>query len=135
MTVRGETAPVDPGFTVVDREWRDGDTVSLSFDMPLERLERNGRVAFRRGPLLLARDARKEATLFGKRATALTAPISLAPDALERAESLPPDSAEGEMLRLLLPCTDGASLLLTDYASCGKHWREENGALSVWLNP
>lgn len=140
LSACGETHPVDTGFTVIDREWRNGDTMELTFDMPLETMERNGRVAFRRGPIVLARDARKENAL--ARATGgeggsadLTAPLALAPDAPAAAKELPPDPAEGEMLRLSLPRADGSALLLTDYASCGKHWRDPDGVMSAWLNP
>ena len=40
---------------------------------------------------------------------------------------------EGELLRLLLEC-DGEDVLLTDYASVGKHWNDPRARVSVWLN-
>ncbi len=31
--------------------------------------------------------------------------------------------------------TDMGDVLLTDYASCGKKWSEENARISVWFKP
>ena len=42
------------------------------------------------------------------------------------------DAEVGEELRFLLH-TEGGEVLLTDYASCGKKWREENARISVWF--
>jgi len=50
---------VTAGYAAIDREWRDGDVVRLSFDMPIDRLyahpaatEDAGRVALQRGPVV-----------------------------------------------------------------------------------
>ena len=43
------------------------------------------------------------------------------------------DAEAGETVRFLFKTTDG-DLLLTDYASCGKHWMEERNRISVLLN-
>jgi DUF1680 family protein len=47
------------GYAAIEREWKDGDEVRLSFDMPVDRLyahpaatEDNGRFALRRGPVI-----------------------------------------------------------------------------------
>ncbi|CAN7706351.1 glycoside hydrolase family 127 protein [Rhizobium sp. LjRoot258] len=47
------------GYAAIEREWRDGDEVRLTFDMPVDRLyahpaatEDNGRFALRRGPVI-----------------------------------------------------------------------------------
>ncbi len=39
---------------------------------------------------------------------------------------------EGETIRLRLE-TDRGSVLLTDYASCGKHWAGSDGLITVWM--
>jgi DUF1680 family protein len=48
------------GYISLTREWRDGDTVRLAFDMPARVLAdaqgNNGKVAFARGPLVFAAD-------------------------------------------------------------------------------
>lgn len=60
VTVNGSPAEttLDKGYAVIDREWRDGDAVTVSLDMRgrVERL--NGYDAIVRGPIVLARDKR-----------------------------------------------------------------------------
>ena len=50
---------LDNGYLKIGKKWSDGDTVSLRFDMPIERLYshpevrmNSGKVALKRGPLL-----------------------------------------------------------------------------------
>ena len=136
ITAGGETHPVDTGFTVIDREWTNGDTIDISFGMPLEEMRLNGRVAYRRGPVVLARDALKESAFLGVSGPVdLTAPLALARDAdgAPIVRELPPE--EGELLRLALRRADGTEVPLADYASCGKYWRDPNGLMSAWMNP
>lgn len=52
-------APVEKGYAVLSRCWQPGDTITLDFDIPVERMiahasvaEDAGRVAFQRGPLV-----------------------------------------------------------------------------------
>lgn len=63
VSVNGEaidmTGKVAKGYAAVDREWKDGDQVRLSLEMPIDRLYANpaatediGRVAIRRGPVV-----------------------------------------------------------------------------------
>ena len=135
ITAAGETHTVNTGYTIIDREWHNGDTIEVSFDMPLVEHKLNGRVAFQRGPIVLARDALKEAAFVGA-VPELEAPIALArtPGGSPIvARELPPE--EGEVLRLTLKREDGSELLLTDYASCGKRWRDPNGLMTAWMNP
>ncbi|MFI0848908.1 glycoside hydrolase family 127 protein [Mesorhizobium sp. IMUNJ 23232] len=61
LSMNGETVPLEvgKGYATVIREWRAGDEVCISFDMPVERLYANpevgedaGRVALKRGPVV-----------------------------------------------------------------------------------
>ena len=61
VVVNGEAIKLDvtKGYAAIEREWKDGDTVRLAFDMPVDRLyahpaatEDNGRFALRRGPVI-----------------------------------------------------------------------------------
>ena len=126
VCVNGEPVPTAAGYVTVTRLWKTGDTVTLTGSLPLVRHDLNGKIAFTRGPLVLARDQEKEGG-----APDLTEPCALA---AETPTFLPPDDAYGELLRLTLPRTDGSALLLTDYASCGKHWDKENARMTVWMN-
>ena len=61
LKVDGETveAPVEKGYVVIDRKWKDGDVIELNFDMPVEIVAADPRVkedegmrAIQRGPLV-----------------------------------------------------------------------------------
>jgi hypothetical protein len=61
ISVNGENIVlnVTTGYAVIEREWRDGDTIRLGLDMPIDRIyahpaatEDAGRVALRRGPVI-----------------------------------------------------------------------------------
>jgi len=61
LTVNGQAvnAPVDNGYAVLDRKWKDGDSVELIFEMPVEVVAADPRVkedvgkrAIQRGPLV-----------------------------------------------------------------------------------
>ena len=42
------------------------------------------------------------------------------------------ESQNDELVRFELR-SDNESLILTDYASCGKKWEDDNSRVSVWL--
>ena len=55
----GLQAETESGYVVLDREWHDGDTIELVFEMPIERItahpsvrQASGRIALQRGPVL-----------------------------------------------------------------------------------
>ncbi len=61
LSVNGETidAPIQKGYAVLDKEWVDGDKITLSMNMPVERISADPRVkqdigkrAIQRGPLV-----------------------------------------------------------------------------------
>lgn len=122
LTVGDEMKKVYPGYVSLKRTWSDGDTVQLELPHYLKSHHLNGKTAYTYGPLVLARDERKEN---GKVDAEFTPTEHSAFRMLE--------PAEGEMLRIMLEC-EGDDVLLTDYASCGKYWTEKNSNVSVWLN-
>ena len=84
----------------------------------------NGKVAFTFGPYVLARDEEKD----NRR---VTAPVR-------------PRKKDGKLCYALLPCEAGeqvrlrlktarGEILLTDYASCGKHWHDSDALMTVWM--
>ena len=81
----------------------------------------NGKTAYRYGVLTLARDEQKEPD------AVLSEPLVLSGKPDERAA---PEA--GETVRFLLEKQGGGHAVLTDYASCGKHWDKPNAAVSVW---
>lgn len=61
ISVNGEAYKADPesGYVIISREWQSGDSVSLTLEMPVERMTAHpnvrddaGRVALQRGPLV-----------------------------------------------------------------------------------
>ena len=85
----------------------------------------NDKIAFTFGALTLARDEQKE----DGNIEAPVVPV-LHNDRLIVNQL---DAEAGETVRFTVKTEDG-DLLLTDYASCGKHWTEERNRISVWLN-
>ena len=122
VTVGDEMKKVYPGYVCLKRTWSDGDTVQLELPHYLKSHHLNGKTAYTYGPLVLARDERKE----NGRVDAEFTPT-------EHSAFKMLDPEEGEMLRIMLEC-EGDDILLTDYASCGKYWTEKNSNVSVWLN-
>ncbi len=111
------------GYLSLSRTWCDGDTIEVTMEMYVRSHMLNGKTAYTYGPLVLARDEKKD----GKKVTSEFTPTPH--NAYTRL-----DPEEGEQLRLKLKCEGTEELLLTDYASCGKYWRESKTNTSVWLN-
>ena len=125
VTVNGEIIAAEKGYLDLTREWKDGDTVTVDCHPEVEMQTLNGKVAFTFGALALARDEQKEEGNIEAPVTPVLNNGKLVANQL--------DAEAGETVRFLLKTTDG-DLLLTDYASCGKHWMEERNRISVWLN-
>ena len=85
----------------------------------------NDKVAFTYGGLVLARDEQKEEGNIESPVEVVTHKDHLVVNQV--------DTVGDEAVRLLISTQNG-DLLLTDYASCGKHWTEQRNRISVWLN-
>lgn len=125
IDVCGEKKSVNKGYCSINREWQDGDVITLSFNPEVKKLDLNGKSAFVYGNIVLARDEQKEAGDIQAMFTPIFENNKLIVD------KLAPE--DGEMLRFLLKTEEG-NVLLTDYASCGKRWLEERNRISVWLS-
>lgn len=127
-----ETVSVRNGYTIFDGEWENGDTVTLSLDMPIERIlptedadNADRFAAYRRGPIVLAADAR------------ITDPnkvLDIRCDENGIAESTPVGCPEiPEHLECYeLEIKDGSKVRLIDYASAGKTWSTDS-ICAAWL--
>ncbi|MBQ8893103.1 MAG: glycoside hydrolase family 127 protein [Clostridia bacterium] len=152
-----EDSAVSAGWLRLHRSWKAGDTVVLKMAMPTEAIfpipygeitvntdmhwredklypvtytespENKDHVAFRRGPLVLAVDAR----------TGIDpdAPITpLLKDGEAQVRLLPPDAVPFETnLAVAVKLADGSELKMVDYASAGKTL-DENSRMAAWLN-
>lgn len=92
------------------------------FELRAHRL--NKKIAFTYGPYVLARDEAKEDAKISR-------PVRPLLDGDRLCYELLP-CCEGETVRLRLLTKDG-SVLLTDYASCGKRWSESDALVTVWM--
>lgn len=121
--VRQEKLPRERGYACLERRFFSGDMVEIRGRIPLVRETISGNDAFRYGCIVLARDEAKEPD-FDSLAILPDGPVSwrmLAPE---------PD----ETIRILIDReSDHTPLLLTDYASCGKHWNREKNRVTVWM--
>ena len=135
LAVNGEPVAVQPGeYARLTREWRPGDSVLLTLDMRVMpiRPEDYGVssadapfMALRRGPVVLARDAR-----LGRDVDAPVQP-SLRPDGSARAypgSEAPFPSQAALAVRLM----DGSFMPMVDYASAGKTWQEDS-RMCAWF--
>ncbi|MBQ9780102.1 MAG: glycoside hydrolase family 127 protein [Clostridia bacterium] len=125
VTVNGETQNAEAGYVDLTREWKDGDSVTIECYPEVEITELNGKIAFTYGALALARDEQKEDGNIEAPVVPVLHNGHLVVNQL--------DVLEGETVRFTVK-TEAGDLLLTDYASCGKHWMEERNRISVWLN-
>lgn len=125
VRINGEAHPVSGDYVTIDRTWFKGDVITLEFHPSVRRICLNGRTAFAYGPLVLARDAAKEGE-----GTDLTESFSVS----HISAPLFIAKEDEEEIRLTLQRDDGKTLLLTDYASCGKDWQNPNCLMTVWMN-
>ncbi len=131
VTVNGEQVSSTPknGYITLTRAWTNGDEVTVAADFSLRTITIENRTAFTYGPLTLARDEYKEE---GE----VTLSESIALCRVDGVLQYAYDEPQGEeLVRLLVDRADGkGTLLLTDYASCGKRWLESKNRISAWLN-
>ncbi len=125
ITINGETAAATTGYNAIVREWKNGDKIVVALDPRLIGIRLNGKTAYMYGGLVLARDERKENGAIIDEFT----PVKK--DGGFVSEQKP--TREYESVRLILKTSEGG-ILLTDYASCGRHWLDEKNRISVWLN-
>ena len=156
LTVNGEPVSEKGGYFTLEREFSDGDVISISLDMRARAIlpipygkeilmnkviwganymistydEEDPiaarHVAIRRGPVMLAQENRL--------GYSVDDPISLDinPDGTVDLELVTGEAPYGAILEAKAPLTNGEKILLTDYSSAGKLWREES-KMAVWF--
>ncbi len=156
LAVNGERAEADCGFATLLREWKTGDKITLSLDMrtaviyptpygeetfmtdidwntnlsrPVKMREHESAkdcIALRRGPLMLALDAR-----LGKSPDEC-ANIALGADGFADVKSAKTAPKFPHLLALDVQTRDGKSVTLIDYSSAGKTLDAESKT-AVWI--
>lgn len=157
MTVNGEPFQVNEGYIEVEREWKNGDTVSLVFDMRTEAIRpipygsqilmnkimwakditlpcfdredplAKEHMAFRRGPIMLAQDSRLGYDI--DRAVSVVLNADGYVDTLLFDRKI---ASFETVLEVGIPLSDGTYMPAVDYASAGKLWNEES-KMAVWM--
>ena len=139
VTLNGKALPdVKPGYFAIDRDWREGDAVTIEFDLPVVAHVLDHHVAFTRGPVLLVRDSRYGEGDLGEVVRgefAENAPV----DGPLVSRSPSPDVAMTVTIPLLIgPHSENveesrpSQVGFCDYASAGSEWRPGN-YYRTWL--
>ena len=135
LTVNGETVAAQAGrYAKIERVWKKGDVIALTFDMRVKPVypEDYGvsgsdapYMALRRGPVVLARDARLGEDVDAKVMPAL--------DESGFAAGLPRDTTPFPcMVAVNVPLKNGGCMKMVDYASAGKTWNEDS-RMCAWF--
>ena len=125
ITVNGQEiqAAAEQGYICLRRAFAAGDTLEVRGVLPLIAEKIGDSMAFRYGPIVLARDEQKEPDF------CCQAPET---DDTLSYSMLPPEG--DEMIRLQAEQKPGLPpLLLTDYASCGRRWNGPKNRITVWM--
>lgn len=115
------------GYFVYDGEINTNDVFTVSLHGNIKACEINGLVYWTYGPLVLARDNRKDGHHF------LYRQIDLGVNA-DEAVFERKDAVDPELVRFESVCSNGNRYLLTDYASCGKLWDDFGQKISVFCD-
>lgn len=157
LYVCGESYETESGYTSIKRTWKSGDTVSLKLDMRTEAIypipygeqivmtnvdgqydyaiptfDREDpmakhHIALRRGPLMLAQDARLGYDL------AEPVQINVGADGyVDATLSSAPVAPYDNIIEVEVPLSNGKSMHLTDYSSAGRIYND-SARLAVWL--
>ena len=137
ISVNGDqVSHITPGkYMMMKKEWRNGDQISLEFDMRGRLLENNYHQAVKRGPIILARDSRFEdgyvdeaATIQHKDGIIDLVPINRKPERVWMAFEVPcvlGTDLEGEGKQ-------PKPILFNDFASAGNTW-DPSTRYRVWI--
>lgn len=155
IKVNGTEIKAAKGYVKLEREWQNGDIISISLDMRTEAVYpvsygtdilmtryissnayaiptfdkedplAKDHIALRHGPLMLAQDSRLGYDP--------EEPISVKVDSNGYVATLPARASEySNILAVNIPLTDGSYMKATDYSSAGKLWSGKS-KIAVWM--
>ena len=132
--------PVAGEYFAVEREWRSGDQIDVAFDYTPQKFELRGHMAFKIGPLVLARDRRFADGDLGE----TVARHRWIADPMEAARVFPTRTAREDMYFTAIGLvatgqhtkdpaeTYPTAMNFCDYASAGNTWTDAS-SYRVWL--
>jgi hypothetical protein len=126
LTVNGRAEKTDTGFIRLERTWQSGDTVELKLDIPVRTYRlpydteaAKNHVAFFKGPVLLARDARVGGDI--------DTVVDIIEDENGTVNAIPSNDADFNVnMEYKLPQRDGSFVTVIDYASAGKTYTKDS---------
>ena len=127
FTVGGQEYRIEKGYLLFE-ELSEKTEICLDLPLKVESIQRNGKTAFTRGPIVLARDEQKEGRKIDFNQTIL---LKCQEDEEFIIRELP--LSDDEHYRCELKTIDGDKIILSDYATCGKKWMDELRYISAWL--
>ena len=129
VTINGENADyeIDKGYAVL-RKVCDGDSVTVKFKAPIKAVKLNGKLAFYKGAITLARDER-----FGENMKKPVKTEIKKDGRVPSAKIVKNDKFDSE-LTAKRQTADGEYITLCDYSSAGKNCDDDNRTVSVWCD-
>lgn len=129
VTINGENADyaIDNGYAVLGNV-RDGDSVTVKFKAPIKAVKLNGKLAFYKGAITLARDER-----FGEDMKKPVKTEIKKDGRVPSAKIVKNDKFDSE-LTAKIKTADGEYITLCDYSSAGKNCDDDNRTVSVWCD-
>lgn len=154
LTVNGQSVPVTPGYTVLQRKWQPGDRIELSLDLRIkavypvsygsqilmnnprwkyqyiaasfdvEHPKAKDHIALQRGPVILAQDSRLGYDPHQ--------PADIQVDGEGYVAETPAQADFDHTLSVAVPLKDGKKMRLVDYGSAGKRWSAES-TIAAWI--
>ena len=126
VSVNGEeiAGEEQSGYLIINREW-EKDRVEVSFKASVKMHVINGKIAFTKGPITLAKDSRHGD---------ISAPLSMSvrDGKSVRARRVTNDAFPSN-ISYEIKTRDG-NITLCDYAQSGKNYDDENSKISVWMD-
>lgn len=111
------------GYLLIERVWNDADTVDVSFRAPVKMRVINGKIAFTRGPITLARD---------KRLDDITRPLDMTTkDGKTVRSKRVKNTVFNSNIAVEIKTADG-KITLCDYAQAGKNFDDDDTGITVW---
>lgn len=129
VTINGENADyaIDKGYAVLGKVC-DGDSVTVKFKAPIKAVKLNGKLAFYKGAITLARDER-----FGENMKKPAKTEIKKDGRVPSAKIVKNDKFDSE-LTAKIKTADGEYITLCDYSSAGKNCDDDNRTVSVWCD-
>lgn len=129
VTINGENADyeIDKGYAVLGKVC-DGDSVTVKFKAPIKAVKLNGKLAFYKGAITLARDER-----FGENMKKPAKTEIKKDGRIPSAKIVKNDKFDSE-LTAKIKTADGEYITFCDYSSAGKNCDDDNRTVSVWCD-